>query len=492
MRHLVFISILFLNSAYLIAQKSNTESGINVLKNRTFFNLEKYWDADKVCKNPHKGWELHYFDNGLNKYGNRLATNDFLLDFPGLKNIYLRLAWAYLEPEEGQFNWLVIDSVINKWTAKGYDISFRITCKETHDLIYATPEWVRKEGANGRMVQNNNTPNPQWEPDYGDSIFLEKLDNFHKAFAARYDGKPWVSFVDIGSIGEWGEGHTAYSGWYDVPVAAIKKHIEIYKKYYKKSTLIISDDFIAHRASDDGSDDELLDFIIQNNIGFRDDSFGVGWNINRGFGYSTITNPELFNLVWKNIPVVLESDHYRAAGKPEIWENGKRFEVAIRETHATFISFHHWPREWLIENSRIAEKFANLCGYWYFPKYAVLPDTLRKGGNRNYLKLTWENHGTAPAYHKYSLRFKLLNKITGEPDYLILKESNNLNWMPGCIVGEKYQLNLSQNIKNGKYDILIGLFDGSSGEIQSIDLGIKNERKDNEGYFKLGEINVSK
>jgi hypothetical protein len=66
-----------------------------------------------------------------------------------------------------------------------------------------------------------------WAPDYGDPGFLKSLETFHLAFAARYDGKPWVEYVDIGSIGEWGEGHTLFSGWYDVPVPVIKKHIDI-------------------------------------------------------------------------------------------------------------------------------------------------------------------------------------------------------------------------------------------------------------------------
>ena len=32
-----------------------------------------------------------------------------------------------------------------------------------------------------------------------------------------------------------------------------------------------------------------------------------------------------------------------------------------------------------------------------------MPDTLRKKSNHNYLKMTWENHGVAPAYHHYDL-----------------------------------------------------------------------------------------
>ena len=36
-----------------------------------------------------------------------------------MDHIYLRLAWSYLEPEEGRYNWKVIDEVIEKWTDLG-------------------------------------------------------------------------------------------------------------------------------------------------------------------------------------------------------------------------------------------------------------------------------------------------------------------------------------------------------------------------------------
>ncbi len=219
------LSLVSLNSRGQ-APGTNPEEGRGTYKNRTFFNLERYWDSTRVCNNPHKGWCIHYYDNGIKEYGNRLAPDDSLPGFPGLNDIYLRLAWSYLEPEEGVYNWLLIDSIINRWVGWGHTISFRITCKET-EIVYATPEWVRKAGAKGKFIEHPDLDLKAWAPDYDDPVFLEKLENFHKAFAARYDGKPWVEYIDIGSIGEWGEGHTAYSGWNDIPVEVVKKHIDI-------------------------------------------------------------------------------------------------------------------------------------------------------------------------------------------------------------------------------------------------------------------------
>jgi len=472
--------------AFSQALDTNPEEGRGTYKNRVFFNLERYWDSDKVCNNPHKGWCIHYYDNGLKRYGNRLAADDSLAGFPGLNDIYLRLAWAYLEPEEGKYNWPLIDSIIDRWVAWGHPVSFRITCKETNGPPYSTPKWVEEAGAKGVMRQNGRA----WDPDYGDPVFLEKLKNFHQAFAARYDGKQWVEYIDIGSIGEWGEGHTAYSGWYDVPVEVVKKHIDIYKECYKHTPLIISDDFIGQRDTDDGSDYKIFNYCLKKGVGFRDDSGNVRWYRDLGFGPSCIRTPELYSRVYKNIPVVLESDHYEAAVRYGMWQDGSGFEKAIRETHATFIGFHYYPREWLNENYRYTGRMANLCGYWYFPKFAMLPDTLRTNSNYNYIRLTWENHGVAPAYHRYKLSVKLVNKETGKTFVQHLTESDNRSWMPDEIVAEQCTIHLDSDLPGGRYDLLINMRDECAFHNRDIELALKKERETEPGWYKLGEMMI--
>ncbi len=465
------------------------EEGRGTYKNRVFFNLERYWDSITVCNNPHKGWCVHYYDNTIRNYGNRLAPDDSLHDFPGLNDIYLRLAWSYLEPEEGKFNWEVVDSIISRWTNWGHTISFRITCKET-EMVYATPEWVRKAGARGQFIEHPDLDIKAWAPDYGDPVFLAKLERFHKAFSTRYESKPWIEYIDIGSIGEWGEGHTAFSGWTDVPVDVVKAHIDLYKRCYKKSVLIISDDFIGQRDTDDGSDYEIYRYCIEQGLGFRDDSGNVTWYRFLGFGPSCIRTPEIYSKVYRSVPVVLESDHYAAALKDGMWQNGSGFEKAIRETHATVIGFHYYPREWLKENYQTACKLANLCGYWYFPKFAMMPDTLRLGSDRNYVRITWENHGVAPAYHKFKLFLRLVHIASGRTYTQQLTESDNRNWMPDEIIAEQYELQPEKDLPGGSYALLISMTDECGFHIRRIQLALKRERETEPGWYKLGEITV--
>jgi len=131
-------------------------------------DLTPLHDPARLLVNPHKGWYHHFSDNHPNKY--QIARDADLLDFPGMDHLYIRLAWAYLEPKEGQFDWAVIDRIIEKWTAHGLGISFRISCKKTStDRIeqqFATPRWVMEAGAQGGHYRMGKATGPEgpWEP----------------------------------------------------------------------------------------------------------------------------------------------------------------------------------------------------------------------------------------------------------------------------------------------------------------------------------------
>ncbi len=74
--------------------------------------------------------------------------SDTLDDWPGLSVIYLRVPWSFLEPQEGDFNWSLLDTPAQRWVAKGKKIAIRVSCSESW-LRYATPRWVQDAGAKG-------------------------------------------------------------------------------------------------------------------------------------------------------------------------------------------------------------------------------------------------------------------------------------------------------------------------------------------------------
>lgn len=113
-------------------------------------------------------------------------------------------------------------------------------------------------------------------------------------------------------------------------------------------------------------------------------------------------------------------------------------------------------------------------------------------GTRTSLKLAWENRGVAPAYHKFTLAFKLTKADEEDVQYTqILQESDNRNWMPGCIVGEKYWIDVPEYLSPGLYKVGISLYEEvKNWTTRYVELPFIDEihGKDHFYYFALANI----
>ncbi len=468
-------------------------------------DLTPLHDAARVLENPHKGWYHHYPDNHINRY--QIAQDADLLDFPGMDHLYIRLAWAYLEPKEGQYDWPLIDRMIEKWTAHGLGIAFRISCKETStDRIeqqFATPRWVMEAGAQGGHYKMGKPIGPEgpWEPIYDDPIFLEKLERFLAAFAARYDGQPWLRYVDIGSIGDWGEGHSWASSRKTLSYGVRKLHIDLHLKHFKRSQLIISDDYV-HALPDATERENLHRYILEKGISYRDDSIMVVGNFSQSSERFTVRSPEYFADAYPTKPTVLELDHYHKVKELGDWEarpgsaahefgNGKSgpdfFRGAIDLLRATYIGYHGDAREWLTDNPKLTGELLNRCGYWLFPTSITLPQSCSAGTSMP-LAMGFENRGVAPPYAAYELRVKLTGKNT---QFVQVVESNTKSWLPGAPIHLQTTLNLPADLKVGTYDLSIGLFDVKSDQVLPVEFAVDQKSQDDDGYFRVSALQIS-
>jgi len=465
-------------------------------------DLTDNWDTIRPLANPDKGWYHHMLDNGIDKY--LIQDEKDLLDFPGIDHLYLRLAWAYLEPEEGVFDWSYIDDIVEKYVPMGYKISFRISCKETGEvpgsmpykvdgIAYATPYWVKQAGAKG--IDNPEFGPAVWTPDWDDPVYLEKLENFHKAFAEKYDGRPWVRYIDVGSIGDWGEGHTWRSTRVPATMDEIKTHIMLYLKHYKKTQIIITDDLI-YSGKTESEQQELLDFALANGVSFRDDSPLVAGTTREHLDTWAVRSPLFFEKAYRTMPTVFELEHYSKVKNNDDWKGKNGSEVipelgvsgaevfinSMKIIHPTYIGFHGYLGEWLEDNPDLTKELLNLCGYWYFPE--SINTTQFNNGELSF-EINWKNKGVAPAYSVYQLRGKLIPVDNSSKTIEFeIKDSGNTKWMPDEIATEKYQVSLAEKPK-GEYMFAIQLFDTKSQT--PVEIGLSTDFK-HDDYFKMHNI----
>lgn len=453
-------------------------------------------DTGRPLRNPGMGWNFHHYDNAINRYGTHLAPSDTVDDFPGASVIYLRLAWSYLEPEEGKFNWSILDTPAQRWIAKGFQIALRISCSESNpDQPYATPKWVRDAGAQGYPFTRGKGVDPNgsnWEPKFDDPVFLEKLDHFLAALAARYDGNPEVAFIDVGSFGVWGEGHTGGSTRLPYDARTLKLHLDLHRKHFKKTVLAVNDDFANH-----GRGLELIHAARDLGMTLRDDSILVQC------GDQAYHKPYLADLFWPRLPVVLEMEHYGNSANRGCWEDGSLYLKAIEDYHASYATVHWQPREFLEKNRDLVNKINLRLGYRLQLLEASWPAEISRSeplaaGYR------WRNAGVAPC-HTGGYPAITLKDAKGGVAAVLVDEGFDVRVLPVGPPGKALAVGRTEKsthqadrplaalplppdpiLKPGRYDVYISV--GTETGTPRIELPLPDG--DGQRRYRLGKITI--
>jgi hypothetical protein len=466
-RHVCWLIICFLALAY----------GISSAQERTTVRPA---DTGAALENPGTGWVLHFYDNVAANYGSRLEASDTVDDFPGLTVVYLRIPWSYIEPAEGRFNWAVLDGPAQRWVAKGKRIALRITCAESF-MRYATPEWVEKAGAKGYNFgrEGEAADGPYWEPEYDDPVFLAKLDHFLAALAERYDGNPEVAWIDVGSFGVWGEGHTFASSKRPWSAATVKRHVDLHVKHFKKTLLAANDDFVSQERGQ-----ESIDYAREKGLTLRDDSILVQGGANAYF-HADMAAP-----FWPRLPVILESEHYGGSKKRGNWKDGAQYLDAVEAYHASYASIHWWPREFLNENRDLIQRMNQRLGYRIQLVEASWPTEVKAGGPWRW-SAAWRNAGVAPCYGGGFPAVTLKDEKGGIAG-VFASPTFNVRALPVAPPGkaeakaQEETFLLPFNLKPGTYEVYVSI--GTRTGSPEIALPLMDE--DSGRRYRIGKIQV--
>jgi hypothetical protein len=210
------------------------------------------------------------------------------------------------------------------------------------------------------------------------------LDHFLAAAASRYDGSPEVAFIDVGSFGVWGEGHTFSSTRIAYSAGTVRRHIDLYCKHFKRTLLAANDDFALQ-----GRGQETIDYARERGLTLRDDSILV-----QG-GENAYLSADMAQPFWPIHPVILESEHYGGSRDRGNWQDGSKYLEAVERYHASYASIHWWPREFLAENRDLVARINQRLGYRLQVTEASWPAVSRVGSNLRFTA-RWRNAGVAP------------------------------------------------------------------------------------------------
>lgn len=183
--------------AYTLISSGSTGS------NTTSYPVE----LNSPLNNPFKGWSPS-------------AKNT---SYPqNVRLVYAGVTWKELESTKGTYNFAAIEATNNfaYWKSQGVKVVFRFILDSPSGVAHRDiPDWLYNEmvaaGQNPGTAYNDTTGgmgagnNMGFSPNYSSSIVIQRHQMAINAIAARYNtnDRP-VAFIQIGSLGHWGEFHT--------------------------------------------------------------------------------------------------------------------------------------------------------------------------------------------------------------------------------------------------------------------------------------------
>lgn len=305
--------------------------------------------------------------------------------------LYMDITWAELEPEEGVYNWASIDeeNQISRWRKEGKHLVLRFVCDIPSDEEHMDiPEWLyEKSGEAGRWYDGEDGKG--FASDYNNPTIISCHRKAVRAIGEHFGQDGLISYVELGSLGHWGEWHVNYSeGIQRIPREAVRdKYILPWTEAFPDAMILMRRPFASA---------EKYGFGLYNDMTGQPEATQswLGW-INNGGEYDQTGEKNVIvpmNDFWKTAPS--GGEFTSSLSMEEMLDTNLSGTVEmIREAHTTFLG-PKIPDENYVDGYK--EVLKNM-GYRLWISMAELKNTAK--GSR--LKLTWENSGVAPMYKEW-------------------------------------------------------------------------------------------
>ena len=385
---------------------------------------------------------------------------------------YFRWMWSQIEPEEGNYNWSLIDGHLARARENGQTLEFRIMLEHPGEYDIGIPRWLVDKEVKMRL--SNCEGHEYYSPDLDDPVLKAYHEKLIRALGNRYDGHPDLGSVDIGSVGLWGEWHE-YCNRELMPSEEERLAIiDLYYESFPNTPLValVNDKRSMKYAAEKGR------------TAWRGDCWGnypadgQGWNHHlKSYRPAHYLIPK----AWQNGPVALESCYTMKKWHADGYAITEIIDDAI-DWHASLVhnKSDYIPQEYKSEVERLVMKL----GFRIVLRAIDFAGTVHSADDLP-VAMKWENVGIAPPYRDYRIALRLSDdqdKIYGQ----YISDKSIRGWLPGTI-SEKVRYPLPGDLSMGKYQVQLGLVFHSAPDRV---VPIANEGKTNDGWYSVGSINI--
>ncbi|TVY09249.1 DUF4832 domain-containing protein [Paenibacillus cremeus] len=451
----------------------------------TFYPREDF----SVFANPYMGW----VGSGYNKtYGQPVSM------------VSIGLSWRELEPVKGQYNWDAIERSRNfsYWERSGKKIVMRIVLDYPSDRTgrhMDIPDWLYDELVQAEGADQAGTWYAQglqgFDPNYSSPIMIAAHERLIEALAARYDNDPTIGFIELGSLGHWGEFHTFLSPRKFPSLDVSDQYVGHYLKYFHNKMFGMRKPFpIAAQQrmglfndvfGDPVSTDSWLDWIQQ------------GWNVlpnyvTDGRDTAALVQESAMPDFWKY--AFSGGEFSNEFSMKEYLQDSRMMELLrqIRKSHTSLLGA---SLVYFKEGKDISEHTqANInlllqtMGY-HFGLASVTHAPQAEAGDTVKLESSWKNMGVAPFYFPWQVEFALADSNGNVVDASRTTASSIdiRRWLPGT-KAETGEIKVPSDLPPGQYTVLVGIIEPSTNK-PAVQLAIEGRRSD--GWYALDQLQIT-
>jgi hypothetical protein len=485
---LLWLAGMFLVPAFVYAQESTVPVVVKPV------------EINDILNNPGIGFTTFQRFNGddLNEgmgwtEGLPIVYQDFDGDLtnknhPQTSIAYFRVYWNFVEPEQGQYNWAMIDKALRTAAERGQTLMLRLP---PYSAEVDVPAWYRK--IVGKEVPSKIA---KWRVDPEDPNYIRYYGGMIRALGERYDGHPDLESVDMSLVGYWGEGEGSHLLTEPTRLALINAYLDNFRKTWltfqplngdaPDAGVLVKNTNIAafwQDGSNNGAGPQMR------NLGWRLDCLGdMGFWPQWHWNHMTDVYPR--DIVksgmsesWKKAPVTmeicgtflrwLEKEKYSKDTVEYIFGQALKWHISSFNAKSSAV-----PEAW----RPIVDKWLNKMGYRFVLRRFTYPSIVRIQGQ---LPVTswWENKGVAPIYKDYKFAVRLKNRERTE---ILVTSAYLPGWLPGDIVHDEI-LYIPYDMPAGTYQLEIAIVSPVSYEPR-VKLAIAGVNED--GWYPMGEILV--
>lgn len=395
-----------------------------------------YTASDDVYINPYMG----YAGWAVNMTKKHMPEPDVSLAFA-------LLFWKDFEPEKGVYDFDSFEELNNfqHLTSKNVKIIIRFVCDyPSTDKHMDIPEWLFDEIDGAGQYYNNNGLQG-FAPDYANEYIIKRHDLAIKTLGERYGNSPDVAFIQLGSLGQWGEWHNTIAG-ISFPDSDIT---DLYVKHYLNAFKEIK---LQMRRPND--------IAKENGIGFYNDMMG-----NNESTYMWLGWIEDFGVT--DYYSIAPSGGEFASTYPlekyfnDMYENVKKMMI---DSHTTYIVA-------LPQGNDNSEDLLKTIGYRLMVENVHYSNEIYYK-NTVSIMFNIKNAGIAPFYYKWPFRCFFFNE-NGE-----MMESQDIDLdvtkiLPGNVV--YHYADIFVSLEPGDYTIKLGLINPYTGNAEVMFANIEME-----------------